>query len=234
MRRHTRTQRLPLEYFEAEEKGVLQAAPTEPYDIPGWSEPQVSRDRHVQVAKALYSLPKEFQGRKLVGRKLRARADRSTVRLYLDGILVKTHPRQPPGGRSTDPADFPAEKFAYANRDADFLGRQARQHGESVGRFADALLEGPLPWTRMRRVYSLLGMCKRYGSHRVEEVCAVALDADMLDVRRLERMLKLACHQPAPESSTPAKVIPLARYLRPKDQYTLPRGPARRKKEEDP
>ena len=74
----------------------------------------------MQIAKALYSLPRHF-----VGRTLRARADRQTVRFY-DGLtLVKTHARQPPGGRSTDPTDFPAERSVYALRDVDALRRQA-------------------------------------------------------------------------------------------------------------
>ena len=41
----------------------------------------------------------------------------------------------------------------------------------------------------------------------------------MLDVKRLERMLKRAAPPPAVEV---AQVIPLARYLRPASQYALP------------
>src|SRR5207249_6835010 len=88
--------------------------------------------------------------------------------------LIKTHPRKPPGGRSTDPSDFPAEKSARALRDVHFLQRQAARHGEAIGRFAERLLEGPLPWTRMRRVYALIGLAKRYGDERVEHACTTA------------------------------------------------------------
>lgn len=221
MRRHTRTQRLPLEHFAAEEKAVLAPAPSDVYDIPQWSDPKVARDQHAQVNRALYSLPREFEGRLLIGRLLRARCDRSTVRFYLDGVLVKAHPRKPPGGRSTDPADFPPEKMAYALRDIDFLGEQAATHGSSVGEFAWALLRGPLPWTRMRQVYALLGLCKRYGDERVEEVCAIALRAEMFDLHRLGRMLELARPTPPPGAGPPAQVITLNRYLRPSQQYAL-------------
>jgi transposase len=229
MEPHTRTQRRPLEHFEAEEKSCLLPAPTAPYDIPLWCSPKLARDQHAQVAKALYSLPRYFEGTFLVGKKLRARADGSTVRFYYGGVLVKTHPRKPAGGRSTDETDFPPEKAAYANRDIDFLKRQAHKHGESVGRFAEALLEGPLPWTRMRRVYALLGLCRRYGDERVQEVCALALAAEMFDVRRLERMIQLAVK---PKAEPPqSNVVPLARYLRDSKQYALPFG-SRRQKEE--
>lgn len=219
-RRHTRTQRLPLEHFEAEEKAVLLPAPTEAYDVPHWCSPLVARDGRVQVLKALYSVPSHLG---LIGKELRARADSQLVRIYFRADLVKTHPRQPPGGHSTDPNDYPRQKTAYAMRDVDFLRREAVKHGEAIGRFATALLEGPLPWTKMRRVYALLGMTKRYGDARVEESCALALAAEMLDVHRLERMVKLGLPKnPAPASRPVSNVIPLARFLRPPSQYALP------------
>jgi transposase len=218
-RRHSRTQRLPLEHFEAEEKPVLLPAPTLPYDVPTWCTPIVARDGRVQVEKALYSVPTHLD---LVGKKLRARADSRLVHLYFGTELVKTHPRQPPGGHSTDPNDYPREKTAYAMRDVDFLRREAAKHGEAIGRFASLLLDGPLPWTRMRRVYALLGMAKRYGDARVEETCALALASEMLDVHRLERMVKLGLPKAQPAPAPASNVIPLARFLRPASQYALP------------
>jgi len=145
MRRHSTTHRLPLEYFDSVERPKLLPAPTEAYDIPLWGEPKVARDQHAQVDRALYSLPDVYRGKRL-----RARADRTTVRFYCGGILVKTHPRVAPGQRATDPADFPAEKAAYALRDLEFLQRQAAtartaasspafsSTGRSPGRACDA------------------------------------------------------------------------------------------------
>jgi len=214
-RRHSTTQRMPLEHFEAEERAALLPAPSAPYDIPLWSEPKVGRDQHAAVAKSLYSLPRQYRGKRLL-----ARADKSLVRFYVGAALVKTHPRMAPGQRSTDASDFPPEKAAYAMRDVAFLARKAREHGEAVGRFAEKLLAGPLPWTRMRRAYALLGLARRYGSGRVEEACAVALDADMIDIYRLRKLLEVAAQAPSPASA--ARVILLARYLRPAQQYALP------------
>lgn len=214
LRRHSTTQRRPLEHFLDEEKPALLPAPTDVYDVPLFAEPKVARDQYAAVAKALYSLPRPF-----VGQKLRARADRQTVRFYQRGVLVKTHPRKPPGGRSTDPSDFPPERAAYALRDIAFFHERAASHGPAVGAFARALLEGPLPWTRMRRVYALLGLAKKYGDARVDAACATALAADMLDVYRLKRMLEQPLAIPGPP---PDNVIPLARYLRPAHQYALP------------
>jgi hypothetical protein len=169
------------------------------------------------VARALYSLPTHLKGKTL-----RARADSTTVRFYLGTTLVKVHGRLGPGGRATDRSDFPEHKAAYALRDVNFLARQAASHGDDVGRFARRLLEGDLPWTRMRQVYALLGLARRFGDERLNTACRTALEADMIDVRRLGRMIELAL----PGPNVPgAQVIPLARYLRPASQYRLPLTP---------
>lgn len=217
MRRHSTTRRMPLEHFETEEQAQLLPAPTEPYDVPLWRDPKVARDQLAQVDRALYSLPRPY-----VGKVLRARADRATVRFYDRGVLIKTHPRVPPGHRSLDPHDYPPEKAAYALRDIAFLQRQAERHGPHIGQLAAILLDGPLPWTRMRRVYALLGLVRKYGAPRVDDTCATALACEMYDVRRLQRMLQNGTAPPTTASPPPPSTIPLARYLRPADQYALP------------
>jgi hypothetical protein len=141
------------------------------------------------------------------------------VRLYQGAALIKTHPRVPTGKRSTDRSDFPAEKTAYALRDIGYLAKKAAEHGPSVGLFADRLLAGDLPWTRMRQVYALLGLAKRYGSVRLEDACARALAADMLDVHRLRRLLEIV---PAPRATPNTSVLPFPRHLRSPSQYALP------------
>jgi hypothetical protein len=93
------------------EQPALRPAPSASYDVPLWCEPKVARDQHAQVARALYSLPTAY-----VGKVLRARADRSTVRFYDGAVCIKVHPRMPAGGRAFDRADFPAEKTVTAYR----------------------------------------------------------------------------------------------------------------------
>ncbi|MCP4960230.1 MAG: IS21 family transposase [Actinomycetia bacterium] len=216
MRRHSTTSRMPKEHFEAVEMPQLLPEPTEAYDIPIWCDPKVARDHFAQVACALYSLPTRF-----IGRRLRARADSKLVRFYDRGELVKTHARQPKGGRATDVSDFPQEKQAYATRDVDFLQRQATKAGDFIGAYAARLLDGPLPWTRMRQVYALLGLARRFGDARVEEACRVALAADLISVKRLRKIIEVAA--PTPEPTRPeSNVIHMTRYMRPAEQYALP------------
>ena len=99
---------------------------------------------------------------------MRARRDSTTVKLYFRGELVKVHPRKAPGQRSTDAADYPSGKEIYATRDIERLRQMAAGHGAAVGRLAQGLLDTPLPWTKMRQVYRLLGLVKKWGPERVE------------------------------------------------------------------
>ena len=92
--------------------------------------------------------------------------------------MIKVHPRQPPGKPSTDPADLPEHKTAYAMRDLDRLLADGAAPGEQVGVYAQRLLDDPLPWTRMRAVYRLLGLARRYGDDAVNTACERALDLD--------------------------------------------------------
>jgi len=213
-RRHSRTQRRPREHFDTEEQSMLLPPPPTAYDIPLWSTPKVGRDQLACVDKAFYSLPTYYKGQVLS-----ARADQYIVRFYHRNLLIKTHPRKPPGQRSIDPQDYPPQRTVYALPDVQSLQRQAASHGDAVGRFAAAVLDSPLPWTRMRRVYALLGLARRYGDARVNEACDLAMAAEMFEVPRLKRMLEQATAS-APTSS-PAP-LPAARFLRPASQYALP------------
>jgi transposase len=182
---HGTTQRRPAEVFAAEEQPRLLPAPVLLYDVPVYARPKVARDHHVEVAKALYSVPGH-----LIGRRIEARADAQLVKLFWRGALIKIHPRQPAGGRHTDPDDLPKDRAAYALRDIGYLCRQADTHGPSVGTYARRLLDVDLPWTRMRQVYRLLGYARRYGDGRCEVACAQALALDVVDVSLIGRLLE--------------------------------------------
>ena len=93
---------------------------------PIYATAKVHRDHHIEVAKALYSIPGNLIGQPGRGPRRPAAGARCSIR----GQLVKVHPRQAPGGRSTDPEDLPAEKTVYAMRDLDHLVRMAAEHGD--------------------------------------------------------------------------------------------------------
>ena len=179
--------------------------------MPHWTDAKVHPDHHVQVGRSLYSVPTRF-----IGRVLDARADSATVRLYVSGEVVKIHPRALPGKRCTDPRDYPTGTADYAMRSVDGIKARARHRGEHIGEYAERLLAGPLPWTKMRQAYGLLRLCDRYGVGRVDAICARSLSFDVVDVPRIERMLREA-HRIESEAESVGKVSRLpaaARFAR--------------------
>jgi len=217
LRIHGTTQCRPAEVFAAEEAPRLLPAPTSPYDLPIYATAKVHRDHHIEVAKAIYSIPGN-----LIGAQVEVRADAQVVRVSHRGAVVKVHPRQRPGGRSTDPADLPAEKTAYALRDLDHLCRLAGGHGAAIGAYATAVLDHPLPWTKMRQVYALLGLVKRWGPERVEAACARAIEAEAISVALIGRMIERATEAEAP--AVPRLLAPSsARFARAVEHFATTR-----------
>ena len=202
MRVHGTTCARPLEAFKAEEQSRLLALSAEAFDVPQWSSPKVHRDFHVEIARAIYSAPHT-----LLGQRIRARADSKQVKLYFRGELVRVHPRKAPGQRSTNPEDLPTGTEVYATRDLDTLREMAAREGTAIGRYAASILDTPLPWTRMRQVYRLLGLVKKWGADRVELACQKALDAEAIDVNLIARMLERAKEAAPPDQPPPSNVL---------------------------
>jgi hypothetical protein len=212
---HGTTRLVPRDVFAAEEKAHLAPPPQARFDVPMWGQAKVHPDHHVQVARALYSVPTAY-----IGRTLDVRLDSTMVRLYSGADVVKVHRRVPPGKRSTDPADYPPTKTAYALRNVDALVRAAYGKGEQVGAFAEKLLSGPLPWTKMRQAQALMRLCDRHGAERVAAACARAIAFDVYEVPRIERMLKLA-RWSEEGAEAAGKVVRLpGRFARTADQFT--------------
>ena len=184
MRVHGTTRLRPAEAFAEHELPLLPPAPEEPYRVPAWSEAKVQRDFHVRAQNAFYSVPYG-----LIGQQVTVRADDALVKVYHRGQVVKVHPRQA-GGRSTDTADFPPGTDVYARRDVDRLARMAAARGEAIGAYAARILDTDLPWTKMRAVYALIGLCRTYGNGPVEQACAAALELDVISVVKIRSIVE--------------------------------------------
>ncbi len=214
---HGTTQKRPLAVFENEESPALRPLVKERFDPPRWAECTVHPDHHISFEKAIYSIPTRF-----VGKKVWVRADTKLVRIYAAGTLVKTHAKQPPGGRSTDHSDYPAQLTPYTLRDPQRIIRQAQQYGAHLGRFAEALLSGPVPWAKLRQSQKLLRLGQKYGWQRLDTACQRALAFELINVRRVESILLQDLEQLEflSDPSREARVIPLqARFQRPAHSF---------------
>ena len=104
-------------------------------------------------------------------------------------------------------------------RDLDRLRRMAAGHGEAIGVYAAALLDIPLPWTKMRQVYALFGLVKKWGPERVDAACRRALEAEAVNVGLIGRMLERGTEEAAIAADAaghgdPGPVRPRPRPLR--------------------
>ncbi|MBI4333083.1 MAG: hypothetical protein HY673_17600 [Chloroflexi bacterium] len=214
---HGTTRRLPLVVFREEEQARLLPWNGDPYDVPDWKDVTVHLDHHVAFKYAIYSAPDATCP---PGTKLEIRGDHELVRLYKKGALVKVHPRQPRGGRSTDPEDYPAELTPYTLRSPNYYRRKSAELGQAVGAIADRLLGGPTPWAKIRQAQKLLSLGERYTPPRLEAACQKALSVELIDVRRVERILREALESEA----TPLQkgvAAPPGRFARPGNAFAI-------------
>ena len=215
MRIHGTTRRQPLQVFLDEEQPVLVPWNGEPYEVTHWRSAKVHPDHHVACQYALYSVPSTLCP---PGQQVEVGLGVKLVRIYHRGQLVKVHPRQPRGGRSTDTADYPRRAERLHPQGARRHQAQRRRSGPRGGRvrrpplrWPPALVPNPAgsqahppgpalhartPWTRP---------CRR------------ALEVDLIDVGRVERILLQALEEAkTPEQPPP---LPAGRFARPGEVF---------------
>lgn len=218
---HGTTRRVPVEVFETEEKAVLIPLQGGHFDPPRWTDCKIHPDHHIRVDGALYSVPSRWQA----GCKVQVRADRALVRIYIHAELIKTHERKARGQRSTDYNDYPEGKAPYAMRWPKHYCKRARDLGPSIGDFADQLLSGEFPWSRLRSAQKLLGLAERYGAARLEAACRRALRFELLDVYGVERILQQGLeNDPTPDPVTGHQESLDLKFLRPAHHFVNTTG----------
>lgn len=182
---HGTTRRVPLEVFEAEEKGILRAYDSKRYDTPYLAYPKVHPDHHIAFRKSLYSLPTKY-----IGKKVEVKGDSALVRVYFNDVLIKTHPKIEEGKRSTDFNDYPKEITPYTLRNPRYQIDQGKKMHPLIGDYIEFMLSGPYPWHRIRSVQHLLRIGQKYGPDRTASACKKAKAYSIYDIRRIEKMLK--------------------------------------------
>ena len=69
---------------------------------------------------------------------------------------------------------------------------RTRPAGKHIGLYAERLFDRQFPWSVMRQGYQLLRLCDTYGAAKLNAVCERSLDFDVVDVPRIQRMLRMA------------------------------------------
>ncbi|HXN60810.1 MAG TPA: hypothetical protein VN886_10195 [Acidimicrobiales bacterium] len=106
----------------------------------------------------------------------------------------------------------------------------AAAHGPAIGAYAAELLDHPLPWTKMRQVYALLSLVKKWGPTRVDAACARAAEAEAYSVGLIGRMLERGTEDRAEPVPIQGRLLS-ARFARPDADFRV--LPVRRADRED-
>ena len=91
--------------------------------------------------------------------------------------------------------------------------------GPAVAEFAERVFGDTLPWAKIRQGHKLLRLGERYTAQRLDAACRRALEVDLIDVRRVERILVQALELEAtpqlPLPMPPGRFRPSRLSLRP-------------------
>ena len=218
LRIHGTTRKRPFLVFEQEEQKALLPLSDERFDVPAFALCIVHRDHHIMFKKGGYSLPTQY-----IGKEVDVRGDSVLIRIYYQNQLIRTHPKVAAGKRSTDFDDYPKDKSAYAMRDVEYYKRKAAENGEKQGEFMASMLSGDVPWAFIRQAQKLLRLADKYGAARVEVACQRALAFGLMNVSRVEGIIKQALDKQQTQTKPAGTVTPIslaAHFSRPADYFS--------------
>lgn len=187
---HGTTKEQVRKRFEQVERDALLSLPRDRFPSFHEARRSVNRDGYVEVAKAFYSAPPEY-----VGRRVWVRWDTRTVRLFNDRwqqLIV--HARGEPGRFCTASQHIPKEKVSAVERGTNALLRQIASIGPHTQKWAEAT-------TQVRGVEAvrvLMGLKALAGQHEsesLERACETVLAHGAYRLRTIRQLIKRGSDQ---------------------------------------
>lgn len=181
---HGTTQRQVARAFEESERAALKPLPTERFPQFQEGQRKVSRDGHVEVAKAFYSAPPEY-----LGRTVWVRWDTRLVRIFNQRHeQIAIHVRSERGRFNTQGQHIVAEKISGMERGVEYLLRKIEHVGRNAQAWAHAMLHvRGIAGTRV--LQGLVALHQKYRSEMLDAVCEIALAHGEYRLRTLRRLL---------------------------------------------
>jgi transposase len=206
---HGTTKRHVGKVFREVEQAALLPLPAQRFPFFHEAQRKVSRDGHVEVAKAYYSAPPEY-----LGRTVWARWDARLVRIFNQRMeQIALHVRRQPGKFSTLGEHIVPEKISGAERGATWLTNKVRHIGPQAHAWAEAMLAARgIEGTRV--LQGLLALEKRYPLETLEKACETALS---YGAYRLQTVRKLLARDALPQQPLP--FLDEHPIIRPLDDY---------------
>ena len=182
---HGTTKRHVGKAFEENERGCLGPLPKDRFPFYHESQRKVSRDGHIAVDHAYYSVPAEY-----LGHEVWVRWNQQTVRILnhrMESIAV--HCTQAAGRFSTLGDHIVPEKSHMIERGVEYLLRKVRLLGPHATRWAEAVIEARgIPAGRVLR--GLLSLSCKYNADEIDRACDTAWRSQAFNYRVIKRLLK--------------------------------------------
>jgi transposase len=206
---HGTTKRQVGKLFADVERAALVPLPAERFPFFHEAQRIVSRDGHIEVAKAYYSVPPEY-----LSRPVWARWDARLVRVFNHRLeQIALHVRREPGKFSTLSEHLVPEKINGIERGATWLLAKAAPIGDRAQEWASVMLQ-----TRgiegLRVLQGLLALAKRHSCEALDQACGTALSYQAFRLRTLRQLLKhrADAQQPLPFLDEHPLIRPLSDY----------------------
>lgn len=214
---HGTTGRVPAEVFATVEQPALKPLPPLAFAPVTWRKARVHTDSHVQLDRALYSVPW-----RLLGQVVQVRAVGQTVEIHGEQGRIATHERQPAGGRSTLPGHLPDERVAYARHDRAYWEARAGRIGEEVRSLVAEIFDAEHVLLQLRKVQGLVTALERVPPERAVAAAHRARFYQSYSVRAIKDMLRRGLEaEPLPGALIPAHgVLDAPRFARTPSHFT--------------
>lgn len=206
---HGTTRRQVGKVFAEVERPALLPLPAQRFASFHEAQRKVSRDGHVEVAKAYYSVPPEH-----LGRTVWARWDARVVRIFdLRFQQIAIHVRHEQGRFSTNAAHLAPEKISGLEKGAAYLLGKIEHIGPHSHQWAQAMVHARgIEGTRV--LLGLLGLTKKHAWLVLEKACETALLHGAFHLRTIRQLLgrQAAKQEPLPFLDEHPIIRPLDDY----------------------
>jgi transposase len=182
---HGTTQKQVGKCFEDVERAALLPLAADRFPCFEEGRRKVSRDGHIEVARAYYSVPPEY-----LGWEVWVRWDSHVVRIFSSRFeQICVHVRQEPGRFSTHDQHIHDRKRSGIERGTAYNLNQAALIGPHTGRWAEQMvqqrgIEG------VRSLTGLLGLTKYHTANAIEQACEIACSHGAYRLRTIRELIK--------------------------------------------